>query len=178
MQCADSQRGRLFRRRFRRTLFVQRSCDERGASEFTHALGRRCKVCAFSRLIKSRAGDTTALKRFPGELETGEVPVTHRARTTRPRAPIDLGGGPRTPPAMDGPSRAALMLALAHHLQRAIDAGDIRDQAEAARRLGMSRARLTQLLDLALLPPSIQIEVLDGTAATSERSLRANRSIS
>src|SRR5450759_215481 len=58
------------------------------------------------------------------------------------------------------PARVAVTLALAHQIQRAIDRGEIRDQAEAARRLGLTRARLTQILDLTLLAPDIQEEIL------------------
>ena len=59
------------------------------------------------------------------------------------------------------PARVAVMLALAHKIQDAIDRGAVRDQAEAARRLGITRARVTQLLDLTMLAPDIQEAVLD-----------------
>jgi lipoprotein NlpI len=52
------------------------------------------------------------------------------------------------------------MLAFAHTIQRAIDRGEIRDQADAARRLGVTRARMTQILDLTLLAPDLQEEIL------------------
>lgn len=75
-----------------------------------------------------------------------------------------------------GPSRVALMLALAHSMQRAIDRGEIRDQSEAAQRLGITSARLSQILDLTLLCPWIQREVLAAESRASfdltERSLR------
>jgi hypothetical protein len=58
------------------------------------------------------------------------------------------------------PARVAVMLALAHRIQRAIDQGNVRDQAEVARRQGMTRARLTQLLGLALLAPDLQERIL------------------
>lgn len=64
------------------------------------------------------------------------------------------------PTAEPSPARVALTLALAHSIQRSIDSGEIRDQAEAARKLGTTRARVTQLLDLTLLPPGIQEAVL------------------
>ena len=82
------------------------------------------------------------------------------------------------PPAPVGrPARVAVMLALAHQIQRAIDRGELADQAEAARNLGLTRARLTQLLDLTLLGPDVQERVLahesvDGTEPLSERVLR------
>jgi hypothetical protein len=39
------------------------------------------------------------------------------------------------------------ILAFAHQIQKALDWGDVKDRAAAARNLGMTRARLTQLLD-------------------------------
>lgn len=41
------------------------------------------------------------------------------------------------------PARVALMVALAHKIQQAIDRGDVRDRAEVARRLSFTRARIT-----------------------------------
>lgn len=75
------------------------------------------------------------------------------------------------------PARVALLLALAHSMQRAIDAGEVRDQAEAGRRFGISRSRVTQIADLTLLSPRIQeavlgMETVDGAEAVFERALR------
>jgi hypothetical protein len=84
-----------------------------------------------------------------------------------------------TPPApVRRPARVALMLALAHKIQDAIDRGVVRDRAEAAQRLGFTPARVTQLLDLTLLAPDIQellffAESIDGVEPISERGLRA-----
>jgi len=76
------------------------------------------------------------------------------------------------------PARVAVTLALAHTIQRAIDRGEIRDQAEAARRLGLTRARVTQILDLTLLAPDIQERVFSRAVAADAKSLgeRAVRS--
>jgi hypothetical protein len=52
------------------------------------------------------------------------------------------------------------MLALAHRMQAMIDSGEVEDQATLTRRLGFSRARVTQLLDLLLLAPDIQEQIL------------------
>ena len=74
--------------------------------------------------------------------------------------------------ASPGPPRAARMLALAHHVEREIEVGTISDYAAAARSLGVTRARLTQILNLLLLAPEIQERVLRNQIAT-ERRLRA-----
>ncbi len=72
------------------------------------------------------------------------------------------------------PARIALQLALAYRIQWAIEAGEIRDQAEAARLLGLTRARLTQVLDLTLLAPEIQERLLGVEAESlSERAMRS-----
>ena len=75
------------------------------------------------------------------------------------------------------PARVAQMLALAHRLQDAIASGEYKDRAEVARQLGLTRARITQLMDLLLLAPDIQEQVLglkavDGSEPLSERGLR------
>ncbi|MFP2924312.1 hypothetical protein ACLESO_03665 [Pyxidicoccus sp. 3LG] len=68
-------------------------------------------------------------------------------------------------------------LALAHHLQGAIDRGLVPDRATVARRLELTRGRVTQLLDLLLLAPDLQVAVLalavDGVEPMAERTLRA-----
>ncbi len=83
-------------------------------------------------------------------------PVTRAANSPKPR----------------GPSLTARMLALAHHIERRIDAGAIPDYATAARALGVTRARLTQLMNLLLLIPEIQQQVLLGCQRNTERALR------
>ena len=75
------------------------------------------------------------------------------------------------------PARVALMLALAWKIREAIDDGVVESQAEVAERLGLTRARVTQLLNLTLLPVPVQEEVLfleavDGREPLSERRLR------
>ena len=84
---------------------------------------------------------------------------------------------PPPPETVRRPARVARMLALAHRLQRAIDSGEIHDRAAIARQYGLTRARVTQLLNLTLLAPDIQeqvlaLEAVDGLEPTSERALR------
>ena len=75
------------------------------------------------------------------------------------------------------PLQAAIMLALAHKIQHSIDRGVVLDRAEVVRRIGLTRARVTRLLDLTLLAPDIQEEILftesvDGSELFTERRLR------
>ena len=74
--------------------------------------------------------------------------------------------------------RIATLLALAHRIDSMIAAGELRDFADAARILGVTRARVTQLMNLVLLAPAIQAEILDlprtvnGRDIVTERQLR------
>jgi hypothetical protein len=56
--------------------------------------------------------------------------------------------------------RITKMMALAIRLDHLIKSGQVTDQAELARIGHVSRARLTQIMDLNLLAPDIQEEVL------------------
>ncbi len=75
-------------------------------------------------------------------------------------------------PAGRAAGRILRMLALAHHVERLIGAGELSDYAEAARILGLTKARLTQVMNLLLLTPGAQEAILNGEARASERSLR------
>ncbi len=74
--------------------------------------------------------------------------------------------------------RVARMLALAHNIDAKIRAGEFQDLADAARAIGVTRARMTQITNLLLLAPEIQEAILDlppetnGRDPISERSLR------
>ncbi|MCP4680069.1 MAG: hypothetical protein GY854_32170 [Deltaproteobacteria bacterium] len=76
------------------------------------------------------------------------------------------------------PLRVARMLALAHKMQEMIDRNEVESSAVLARRLGFTRARVSQLLDLTLLAPDIQEEILfaekeSGYDKVAEHTLRA-----
>jgi hypothetical protein len=84
---------------------------------------------------------------------------------------------PPSPAPVHRPARVAFMLALAHKVRQVIDRGQVRDQAEVARRLGFTRARITHLVNLTFLAPDLQERVLelqasDGEEPLSERDLR------
>ncbi len=71
------------------------------------------------------------------------------------------------------PSPIARRIALAHHVHGLIERCELRDLAHAADRFGITRARMTQIADLALLDPSIQTAVLLGQCEPRDRHLRA-----
>ena len=89
------------------------------------------------------------------------------------RVQVQLREAPRKP-APTQPARVARLLALAHRLEREVRAGTT-DLAGIARRYGLTRARVTQLLNLTLLAPTIQADLAMGSGAghpTTERTLR------
>jgi hypothetical protein len=67
----------------------------------------------------------------------------------------------------------ARVLALAHHWRGLIQSGAVRDQADLARLVGVSRARATQVMNLLWLAPDLQAEVLQagGGGAISHRDI-------
>ena len=74
--------------------------------------------------------------------------------------------------------RATRMLALAHRIDGMIRAGELRDLADAARAIDITRGRMTQIMNLLLLAPAIQEAILglppvtNGRDPISERALR------
>ena len=69
-------------------------------------------------------------------------------------------------------TRLARQLALAHHVERLVERGAIKNHSAAARALGVSRARIAQVMALLHLSPEIQAAVL-ARRVTSERRVRA-----
>lgn len=85
------------------------------------------------------------------------LPVrTRRVRRRRTAAGPDSA----PPPARDRIPRVARMLALAHHWRGLIRSGVAKDQAALARLVGVTRARVTQVMDLLYLAPDIQEAIL------------------
>jgi len=75
------------------------------------------------------------------------------------------------------PIRVARLLALAHRFQEQLAVGRYRDYADIARQHHLTRARVTQIMNLLLLAPEIQeailfLEAPPGRDPISERDLR------
>ena len=74
--------------------------------------------------------------------------------------------------------RVARLLALAHRIDGLTRSGELQDWAQAARLVGVTRARMTQIANLLLLAPKIQECILNlshvtrGLDPVTERSLR------
>ncbi|WP_297030976.1 hypothetical protein [Thermogutta sp.] len=73
---------------------------------------------------------------------------------------LKLGQAPRVKTPQGRVPRAARLMALAIHFDRLIREGVIKDQAELARVGHVSRARVTQIMNLLCLAPDIQEELL------------------
>jgi hypothetical protein len=81
-------------------------------------------------------------------------------------------------PTPDRMPRITKIMALAIRLDHLIKSGQVTDQAELARFGHVSRARLTQIMDLNLLAPDLQEEILnlmpmDRTRPLHERIVRS-----
>jgi hypothetical protein len=86
--------------------------------------------------------------------------------------------GPRPPVPKLGVPRVAKLMALAIRFERLLQDGAVADQAELARVGHVTRARLTQIMNLLNLAPDIQEAILTlpapeaGRDPVSERQLR------
>ena len=83
--------------------------------------------------------------------------------------PVEAGNVPRV----------ARLLALAHRFQGLLDHGVVANYAALARLAGVTRARITQIMNLLLLAPDVQEEILfsprtvRGRDVVTERDVRA-----
>lgn len=90
--------------------------------------------------------------------------------------PIRKARDAREPQSRNAPRRGirgARLLALAHHVEREIERGHIGDLAHAAELFGLSRARMSQVAQLAELAPDLQERLLNGDENIHERLIRA-----
>jgi len=81
---------------------------------------------------------------------------------TGPRGRHEIAPDPGSNPGLDRPRvpRVSRLMALAIHLDGLIRSGAIKDQAEIARGGRVSRARVTQIMNLLNLAPDIQQDLL------------------
>jgi len=117
-------------------------------------------------------------------LDNGKLKVRYKVHVFQHqrRAQLVEGEAPPERETLSEPQgtvpRIARLLALAHHIQELVDTGQVRDLAEVARRGHISRARMTQIMNLLLLAPDIQEKILflpettQGSDSLTERHLR------
>src|ERR1043166_7045122 len=73
--------------------------------------------------------------------------------------------------------RVSRLMALAIHVDELIRAGEIKDYAEAARLAQVTRARMTQIMNLLNLAPDIQEEILLMPRTNTRGDFLAERAI-
>ena len=106
---------------------------------------------------------------FKAHLGSGRAGHKRIRKGRSPKEPRE--GAPSIP-------RVARLLALAHHFDELLRAGVVRDYAEIARLFNVSRAHVTQVMNLLFLAPDIQEEILfsiaepRGGAVPSPRCIR------
>lgn len=96
--------------------------------------------------------------------------ATLTVRLERPSRPVPVATPGRVP-------RIVRLLAFAHKVEADIRAGVYDDLADAARKLGLTRARVTQIANLTLLAPAIQEEILAMPATTRGRETVMERTL-
>ncbi len=103
---------------------------------------------------------TVIAKGRDGRITT--LSAVHFARAPRGRKELRRGEAPPPPPTpvFGRVPRVARLMALAIRFDRLIGDGEIRDQAELARLGHVTRARVTQIMNLLCLAPDIQEEIL------------------
>ena len=93
-------------------------------------------------------------------------PRRHESGKGGPPASVsDAGSRPRLP-------RITRLMALTIKFQDLVDRGEVRDYADLARLGYVTRARLTQIMNLLLLAPDIQESLLLSSSNAEERGLR------
>lgn len=99
----------------------------------------------------------------------------HFKRTRKGRKAIALGDAPRSP--LGRLPRITKLMALAIRFEQLIRDGVVTDQAELARLGHVSRARVTQIMNLLNLTPDIQESLLMLPRVESGRDLITERDI-
>lgn len=84
----------------------------------------------------------------------------HVLRGRRGRRTLQEGPLPETKAGRESVPRVTRLLALAHRWRGLIDRGEVADQAEIAELMGITRARVTQVVNLSYLSPRIQEALL------------------
>ena len=104
---------------------------------------------------------------FPVRFESGHVRARRAAQVAAQRDPSRQGQVPRL----------TRILALAHHFAEKIRTGEVADYADLARLSGFTRARITHMMDLTLLAPDIQEQILTMPRVKGERGAPSEKRV-
>ena len=113
-----------------------------------------------------------------GVFENGNIgALTRRVPTDRVVTAALPSRGTHKPPKEHRTPRVVELLRKAIEWQRLLDAGEIRNQSQIARRESITRARVTQVMGMLRLAPEIQERILSmpngvGRPSLTERGLR------
>ena len=111
-------------------------------------------------------------------MTTSVTSKVHFAASGHRRREMRIGERPQSEPVSPGRvPRIARLMALAIRFDRLIDHGAITDQAELARLGHVTRARVTQIMNLLHLAPDIQEAILHLPRVTEGRDPIAERHI-
>ena len=114
----------------------------------------------------------------------GKLKVSYKVHVVQRNRRARLVEGPPPPkPKEEAEPKGAIprisrLLALAHHIQELLDTGQVQSLAEVACLGHVTRARMTQIMNLLLLAPEIQEAILflppttEGRESITERSVR------
>jgi len=94
--------------------------------------------------------------------------VTTITGSFRPAKPVVAA--PPPPPARR--ERLARMLALAHRVEQLVEGGEVESYRVVARALGITPARMTQVMDMLRLSPAVQERVLFADRDVTARGVR------
>jgi hypothetical protein len=106
------------------------------------------------------------------------ITLRMQVHTDAPSHGIILREGPRPTRPRGRVPRIARLLALAHQFQELLDTGVVRTQMELAELTKLTTARITQIMNLLILAPDIQEEILfmppvtSGDPPVTEKTLR------
>lgn len=110
-------------------------------------------------------------ERFPPLLDPDE-PAPHReVETEHCLRPIETAGT-EMPLKAPRASPVVFLLALGRLIVRLVEERKLHNYAQAARAMGLSRARITQITNLTWLAPDIQAALTEGRIQCSEHALR------
>jgi hypothetical protein len=96
------------------------------------------------------------------------IPVSQSGRAKS----LEKARGPAAPipPALPRIPRVTRLMALAIKFQEMVDRGEVRDYADLARLGHVTRARMSQIMNLLLLAPDLQEYILLGLEAQTRRT--------
>ena len=99
--------------------------------------------------------------------------MTAKGLTIEFRVPKRRDNRRKRPEAPEPVPRIARLLALAHKWEGMVRRGEVKNYAEIARLMALSRARVTQICRLCFLAPELQESILEKPPALALRRLRS-----